>query len=49
MPGMPRWNRKAKKIADAIIGPPENMLDDSTPKEKKMRKRLIYEEGQWAR
>jgi hypothetical protein len=49
MPSMPRWNSKAKKIAFAIIGPPENMLDISTPKEKKIRKRLIYEEGQWAR
>jgi len=49
MPGMPRWSDKAKKIAYKIIGPPENKLDDSTPKEKKMRERLIYEEGQWAR
>ena len=49
MPAMPRWNKKATKIVNAIIGRPENMIDDSTPKEKKTRRRLIAEEGQWAR
>lgn len=49
MPAMPRWNKKGEKIAYAIMGKPDNFIDDETPKQKKMRKRLIYEEGQWAR
>lgn len=49
MPGMPRMNDKAIKIAYAILGKPDNKVDDSSPKQKKLKKQLIYEEGQWAR
>lgn len=49
MPAAPRWNKKAKKIAYALIGPPENMLDDATPKDRKIKKELLIEDGQWAK
>ncbi len=49
MPAAPRWNKKAEKIAYAILGTPANMINDETPKQKKMNKRILYEEGQWAR
>lgn len=49
MPAMPRYNEKATKIAYRILGTPENMIDASTPKQKKVKKQLTYDEGQWAR
>jgi hypothetical protein len=49
MPAIPRWNKKAEKIAYAIMGKPDNSIDDASPKQKKIKKSLIYEEGQWAR
>lgn len=49
MPGAPRCNKKAQKILYKIIGLPENKIDDLTPKEKKIRERLIYEDGRWTR
>ncbi len=49
MPAMLRWNKKAKKIAFKILGPPENLLDQETSKQKKTKKELLVEDGQWAR
>lgn len=49
MPAMPRGNKKAKKISYAIIGPPENSVDMESPKQKKIQKKLIVEDGQLAR
>lgn len=49
MPGMLRWNTKATKIAYAIMGKPSNIINEETPKQKKIAKALLYEEGQWAR
>lgn len=49
MPAMLRWNKKAKKIAEKIMGKPDNEVDDSSRKQKKIKHHLIVEEGQWAR
>lgn len=49
MPAMPRGNKKAKKISYAIIGPPENRTDIESPRQKKIHKELIVEDGQLAR
>lgn len=49
MPAMPRWNKKARKIMEDIMGKQPNAIDVSSKEQKKINKRLISEEGQWAR
>lgn len=49
MPGMPRYEKKAIKIVRDLIGPADNQVDEETKKQKKIKKWLLYEEGQWAR
>lgn len=44
MPAMPRIKGKATKIAFRILGIPANMLFKRSPKEKKVNRRLIFEE-----
>lgn len=46
---MPRWNKKATKIVYDLIGKPDNMDDQETPKERKIKKQLLYEEGSWTK
>jgi hypothetical protein len=42
---MPRQTNKARKIAYAILGTPANLRKKKEdPKEKNLRKRLIFEE-----
>ena len=43
MPAMPRMSGKAKKIAYAILGKPQNMFDDKK-KSDQVEKRLQFEE-----
>ncbi len=43
MPGMPRVDDKAKKIADKILGVPANMRKNSK-KKNKVEERLDFEE-----
>ena len=49
MPQAPRWNKKAQRIVIQSIGLPQNAVDVETPKEKKRKQQLIFEEGQWTR
>jgi hypothetical protein len=49
MPAMPRWNKKAEKIAYDILGAPENRSNEPSRRRKKIKKELIEEEGQWTR
>ncbi len=45
MPVMPRFNKKATKIAWSILGEPFNLKDGKrTRKQKKINDRLIFEE-----
>lgn len=44
MPAMPRMKSKATKIAYKILGEPLNLQRKRTPSEKKVNKRLIFEE-----
>lgn len=44
MPAMPRIKGKATKIAYKILGTPPNMVFKRSPKEKKVNRRLIFEE-----
>jgi hypothetical protein len=49
MPAMPRYDKKAIKIVRDLIGAADNQVDQETKKQKKMKKWLLYEEGQWVR
>lgn len=44
MPAMPRAKNKGTKIAFNILGKPLNMNQKRTETEKKINKRLIFEE-----
>jgi len=45
MPGAPRPKGKAKKIAYAILGVPQNMIEPRKSKEGKwVEKRLVFED-----
>lgn len=44
MPGMIRPEGKAKKIAYAILGVPDNMKTKKTPKQKRENKELVFQE-----
>jgi len=44
MPGMLRPKGKARRIAYKILGVPANLQSKRTPEEKKINRRLIYEE-----
>lgn len=44
MPAMPRLPGKGKKIAYKILGVPANIAFKRDAKEKKVNKRLIFEE-----
>lgn len=44
MPSMPRWNKKAIKIADNIMGPKPNKTQDKLKGEKEREARLTFEE-----
>jgi len=48
---MPRWNKKANKIVRELIGLPENMLGEEpvSKKQRKTKRQLTNEEGQWAK
>jgi hypothetical protein len=49
MPAMPRILGKATKIAYKIMGTPPNIAHKRTPEEKKINKRLLFEETYRAR
>lgn len=44
MPSMPRPDNESKKIAEKILGIPQNMLKEKKKPEKKTEERLIFEE-----
>lgn len=44
MPAMPRIKGKPTQIAYAILGVPENMKAEKSPKKKKVEKELIFQE-----
>lgn len=44
MPAMPRPEGKAKKIAYAILGVPDNMKTVKSPKKKREDKELVFQE-----
>jgi len=44
MPGVPRVKGKATQIAWKILGVPLNMQSKKTPNQKKISKRLTFEE-----
>jgi hypothetical protein len=44
MPGMPRYNKKAKRIAFNIIGVPQVFNRKKTEKEKYIDERIWFEE-----
>lgn len=46
---MPRFEAKATKIAYKILGVPPNIAAHKTKKEKKIDKRLVFEETARAR
>lgn len=46
---MPRWNKKADKIVIDLIGQPENMSGEVPKKQRKIKRQLTNEEGQWAK
>ena len=48
MPSTPRPKGKATKIAYAILGKPET-LQNKTPRDSKIEKRLVFEETTRAR
>ena len=48
MPAMLRWNKKAAQIHEDVMGVPQNTIDVSSPGQKKIKKKLINEEGSWA-
>ena len=44
MPGMPRPEGKAKKIAYAILGVPDNIAAKRSTKQKKQDQSLVFQE-----
>lgn len=44
MPAMPRFNKKATKIAFALLGKPANLQKRLTYKDSKVKQRLVFEE-----
>jgi hypothetical protein len=44
MPGMPRINGKTTKIAYRILGVPANLKSKRTEDQKRVNRRLIFEE-----
>lgn len=44
MPAMPRPSGKARKVAYAILGVPENIKDKQTSEQKKVNKELVFQE-----
>lgn len=44
MPAMPRFSIKGTKIAFRILGVPANIAYKPTSKERKVNKRVIYED-----
>ncbi len=44
MPAMLRLKGKATKIAYNVLGKPENLKDNKTYKDKKIDRRLVFEE-----
>ncbi len=49
MPQAPRWNKRAQRIVIELIGEPSNDLSKETKKQRKVKKQLLNEEGQWVR
>lgn len=49
MPAMPRMNSKATKIAYAILGKPENLKDKKDKYDRRINRRLLFEETQRVR
>lgn len=44
MPAAPRWNKKATKIAWDILGKPANMQFKPSKEERRIDRRLLFEE-----
>ena len=49
MPGMPRPNKKATKIAFDLLGTPPNLREKKTALQKKIDRRLLYDDTQRVR
>jgi hypothetical protein len=44
MPAMPRFNKKGTKVAYALLGKPSNIAYKPTPKEKKIKEQLLFQD-----
>lgn len=43
MPVMPRYNKKAEKIAWKVLGKPDNIAVKQTPRERELDNKLDYQ------
>lgn len=44
MPAMPRFNKKGTKVAYDLLGKPSNIAYKPTPKEKKIKEQLLFQD-----
>lgn len=49
MPAMPRMTKKDQKLYERIMGTPPNRIDDSSDKQREVRKELDFQDTTIAR